>query len=232
MARIRTVKPDFFLDEDLADVPIAARLLFIGLWCLADREGKLQDRPKRIKAELFPWDNVNVDDLLAKLHPRHIVRYEVDGVPYLWIRTFTKHQRPNVKEAPSQIPDFVEDDSEHEKESAGTKKKHASTPGKEGKGREGKGGVDVLTNIPAHLHSVWPDWVKSRKGLKDTTVEYQLALLSKYPEDVQIECIKTSIRNEWTGLFPDKVKLPPSSQPPSGYMAGYKILTPPRAGND
>ncbi len=61
MARIRTIKPQFFLNEELAELPAMVRLLFIGLWTQADREGRLLDRPKRLKAEIFPYDNFDVE---------------------------------------------------------------------------------------------------------------------------------------------------------------------------
>jgi hypothetical protein len=49
MARARNIKPAFFKNEQLVELGMSTRLLFIGLWCLADREGRLEDRPKRIK---------------------------------------------------------------------------------------------------------------------------------------------------------------------------------------
>ena len=61
MARARNIKPSFFTNEDLVELPFEDRLLFIGLWTLADREGRLEDRPKRIKMAVFPADNVDVD---------------------------------------------------------------------------------------------------------------------------------------------------------------------------
>jgi hypothetical protein len=67
LMRIRTIKPEFWKSEHLADLPPFARLLFIGLWNCADREGRLEDRPKRLKAELFPYDDVDVDALLSVL---------------------------------------------------------------------------------------------------------------------------------------------------------------------
>lgn len=100
--RIRTIKPDFFKDEQLAEVGPYARLLFIGLWLLADRDGRLEDRPKRIEAEVLPYNSQDVNALLQELadHKEHfIIRYEVDGKKIIQIRTFTKHQRINGKEA-------------------------------------------------------------------------------------------------------------------------------------
>ena len=67
MARARNIKPGFFRNADLAELPIEARLLFIGLWTIADREGRMEDRPKQIKMELFPADSLDCDDLLDQL---------------------------------------------------------------------------------------------------------------------------------------------------------------------
>ncbi|HAG51728.1 MAG TPA: hypothetical protein DCL42_10415 [Deltaproteobacteria bacterium] len=47
MGRIRYVKPDFFKDEDVAELPDKTKLLYIGLWCFADKSGRIEDRPKR-----------------------------------------------------------------------------------------------------------------------------------------------------------------------------------------
>lgn len=70
MARARNIKPGFFANEDLAECDPLARLLFAGLWCLADREGRLEDRPKRIRAELLPYDSCDADELLNQLQAK------------------------------------------------------------------------------------------------------------------------------------------------------------------
>lgn len=105
MARARNIKPGFFMNEDLTELPFEYRLLFIGLWTLSDREGKLEDRPKRIKMELFPADNVDVDQGLSELE-RHgfVERYEVDGARIVMILKFTEHQRPHHTERASELP--------------------------------------------------------------------------------------------------------------------------------
>jgi len=105
MARARNIKPSFFKNEDLSELDPYARLLFIGLWCLADREGLLEDRPKRIKGELFPYENVDVDKHLQELHDKgFIIRYQVDGAQYISIPKFVEHQNPHHREAPSKLP--------------------------------------------------------------------------------------------------------------------------------
>lgn len=99
------MKPGFFTNEDLAELSFAHRLCFAGLWTLADRDGRMEDRPRRIKAALFPYDAVEIDALLAGLAERgFIVRYVADGAAYLSIPTFLQHQRPKTDEHPSSIP--------------------------------------------------------------------------------------------------------------------------------
>jgi hypothetical protein len=103
--RARNVKPGFFLNEELAEVPFEARLLFIGLWSYADREGRFEWRPKRIKAEIFPYDNIEITDFLRYLTDKNFVsQYQVDGCLYGVVENFKKHQRPHPTERPSTIP--------------------------------------------------------------------------------------------------------------------------------
>jgi hypothetical protein len=105
MARSRNIKPGFFHNEELAEIEFAGRLLFAGLWCLADREGRLEDRPKRIKAELFPYDEVDVERLLNQLFKHNfIIRYQVGDKKYISIPTFLVHQNPHPHEKKSIIP--------------------------------------------------------------------------------------------------------------------------------
>lgn len=104
--RARNIKPGVTKNEVLADLPAEHRLLFILLPMLADREGKLEDRPKRIKMELFPADQFDVDRMLDDLaRAGQIERYDVDGLRVLRIPTFLKHQRPHSNEAASELPD-------------------------------------------------------------------------------------------------------------------------------
>lgn len=107
MARARTIKPSFFDSEQVASCSVLARLTFTGLWCLADRDGKLQDRPRRIRAELFPYEaDLDLDAALDDLSRAGlIVRYEVDGERFMQIPGFKKHQNPHPKESQSVIPD-------------------------------------------------------------------------------------------------------------------------------
>ncbi|WP_156132357.1 hypothetical protein [Paraburkholderia terrae] len=90
-------------------MPPFARLTFAGLLTLADREGRLEDRPGRIKADLFAYDanlgDPEVDQFLALLDEADlIVRYEVDGEQIIQITKWKKHQRPHPREVQSVLP--------------------------------------------------------------------------------------------------------------------------------
>lgn len=105
MPRARNIKPGFFKNENLVEIAYEYRLLFAGLWVLSDRAGRLEDRPKRIKMEIFPADNVDVDEGLDQLQSNgFVVRYQVDGKRYIQVRNFDKHQNPHKNEAASSIP--------------------------------------------------------------------------------------------------------------------------------
>lgn len=106
MARARMLKPGFFRNEELAELPMTGRLLFAGLWTLADKAGRLLDRPKRIKADLFPFDDdLDVDGLLDTLAAKSFIeRYEVDGIHLIQVCKFLDHQKPHPREAESLLP--------------------------------------------------------------------------------------------------------------------------------
>lgn len=105
MARARLLKPGFFTNEQLHTLHPYARLLFAGLWTIADREGRLEDRPTRIKVEIFPYDNVKIVGLLDALEAAgFIVRFESGGTKFIQILNFLKHQSPHVREPASTIP--------------------------------------------------------------------------------------------------------------------------------
>lgn len=106
MARARNIKPGLFKNEILGVADPLFTLLFEGLWILADREGRLEDRPLRIKAEVFPYrEGLAVEPMLVWLQTNgFIVRYAVDGARYIQILNFAKHQNPHKNESDSEIP--------------------------------------------------------------------------------------------------------------------------------
>lgn len=105
MARSRNIKPGFFTNDELAELPALTRLLFIGLWTLVDRDGRIEDRPKKIKAECMPYDDMDADAALSALcKSGFILRYEADNTRCIQVQNWSKHQNPHVKELASTLP--------------------------------------------------------------------------------------------------------------------------------
>lgn len=74
MARIRTIKPDFFNDEEIAELPPLGRLFFIGLWTLADTSDWVADDAAAIKRAIMPMDNVDVEGILLTLEVARLIQ--------------------------------------------------------------------------------------------------------------------------------------------------------------
>jgi hypothetical protein len=137
--RIRTIKPEFWKHDGIAELEYATRLLFIALWCIADRRGRMEDRPRRIKAECFPYDELDVDAMLSELHSAGFIdRYEVEGVKIIEVRSFEKHQRLTGKEAETESI-YPGKQWGSNGEAPGTSPVAQEGKGKEGKGKEEEG---------------------------------------------------------------------------------------------
>lgn len=107
MARSRNIKPGFFTNEALADCGPLAHLLFASLWCIADREGRIEDRPRRLKVQCLPFYDCDINallDTLANAPEPFIQRYEVDGRKCIQVVNWQRHQKPHHMEAASEIP--------------------------------------------------------------------------------------------------------------------------------
>lgn len=108
--RARQLKPGFFKNEDLAECSPWARLVFAGLWTMADRAGRLEDRPKRIKAELLPFDAEPIVPILDELERWGFLRrYRAQGRDLMWIPRFGAHQNPHKNEKESELPPHPDD---------------------------------------------------------------------------------------------------------------------------
>lgn len=137
MARIRTIKPEFFTSEDIVSLTPLARLFYVSLWCESDREGRLEWKPRTFKLRYLPGDDCNIEDLGQELIDAGlVVLYEADGKLYAEIPSFKKHQVINNREAESDIPARVEGQPHAyiTRESGVI----AERKGKEGKGKEGR----------------------------------------------------------------------------------------------
>lgn len=109
MARARNIKPAFFTNDELSELQPLARLLFIGLWTIADFKGCFEYKPKRLKVQLLPYDNCDIEQLVSDLDKSGFIAiYSVHDQQYGKVLNFNKHQNPhkNEKEKGSDIPDI------------------------------------------------------------------------------------------------------------------------------
>lgn len=103
--RRREISPEFWTDERVVELSDGAKLLFIGLWNLADREGRLEDKPLSIGFKVRPWAPREVPAFLGELASGGlIIRYSVDGTNCIEVPGFVEHQRPHPKEQASKLP--------------------------------------------------------------------------------------------------------------------------------
>lgn len=102
MARIRSLKPEFFTDSTIVQLSPYARLLYQGMWCHADEAGVLEDDALQLKMRILPADPVNAEELVDELVKSKRVRRVCapDGTAVLVVAKFTEHQRVDARLAP------------------------------------------------------------------------------------------------------------------------------------
>ena len=95
MARIRCIKPDFWKDHSLAtSLSRDARLLYIGMWNFSDDHGVIEGPSERVKAEIFPYESVNIRKLLSELiQSGRLIEYQVGSSTYFYLPKLSKHQK-------------------------------------------------------------------------------------------------------------------------------------------
>ncbi len=171
MARIRTIKPEFFTSEDIVSLSPFARLLYIALWCESDKEGRMLWKPRTFKMRYFPADGVDIDSLCTELVEAGLVKLYGDGLAF--VPGFKRHQHINPRESASELPE----------PDASARVKHASTRDSDAQGgREGKGKRDTRHDATgdepgfAEFWTVYPnkkakqDAVKAWSKLKPSDV--------------------------------------------------------------
>lgn len=186
MARIRTIKPDFFSDEDIAELPFEIQRFYIGLWTEADKSGRMEDRPRRLAVKLMAYypkfDAEKALDVLTQ--PKKysdgnlsfVQRYTVNGCRYLQIIAFNEHQRPHHTEPDSVLP--------------------PAPPYEEGKGRERKGecssprtsGDEPVMNRSCTVRISFNPEAKTFQGISESDIAIWAAA---YPAcDIHVELNK------------------------------------------
>jgi hypothetical protein len=160
MARIRTIKPEFFTSEDIVGMSPLARLLYVALWCEADKEGRLVWKPKTFKMRYMPADGCDINALCAEIVDGGLVVLYGDGLAY--IPQFKAHQHINPRETPSQLP---EPQDVTRQARVGTRQARASDAqgGREGKGREGN--TDASASSAKKKHPIPDDFSPNETGV-------------------------------------------------------------------
>lgn len=141
MARIRSIKPEFFRNEKLYEAEVETglplRVAYAGLWTAADREGRFKWSPRELKLDCLPFDDIDFSRVLHALSTRHyIIHYASPDGEFGYIPSWRKHQVINNREMASIIPQFV---AGQEIIDACPTRAPRDTEKSKGKGREGKG---------------------------------------------------------------------------------------------
>jgi hypothetical protein len=233
MARIRTIKPEFWTDEKIVELSPYARLLFIGIWNFCDDDGRMVYSPKRLKMQIFPSDNVDCSELVGEIRGESLIKvYAVDNVEYLQVCGFEKHQKIDKRTA-SKLPS-----------PPNSPESPRITP-TEGKGMEGikegnKSACEEKTSLPKKETvsksvvalpewlplDAWNGYAEMRRKIKKPMTDYAAGLRIKDLEGFMSEgqdpeaVLNQSIVNSWTDLYPLKGKTAKGSKsdPPKGYV--------------
>ncbi len=205
MARIRTIKPEFWDDEKLATIPRDARLLFIGMWNFSDDYGVVKGHPTWIKNKVFPYDDIKQSQfnewLITLEKIRAIIAFDHNGEKFYYIRTFSDHQRvdkPSQTRNPEAPADILESNRSLFDEGSPNPPRGLPVV-REGKGREGNSKGEYAASFlefyekypkkeaKAEAAKVW-NKVNPQNGLKEiilTAIEKQAKFKSHLKETDQ-----------------------------------------------
>lgn len=204
MPKIRGIKPDFWTDEDIVELSIAARLLFIGMWNFACDNGHLDDKPKQLKMRILPGDDVSVDKLIAELVDNgRIVRS--NGT--ITILKFAHHQKPHSRWwSTCDLPECVKPD--HPTTVAETSPKGANNGGATvGNGMPPRttAVVDVDVDVDGELKvtregkraTQLPDDFKPSTSIQEMAIQQGVDLRAEFPQFVDHHRAKGSTFKDW-----------------------------------
>lgn len=97
MARIRSIKPEFWGDEKLSQLSFLSRLIYIGMWNFADDFGVIKGKNTWLKSQIFPYNNFEISEFDAALDElkniKRILLFKVENEDYFYLPNFLKHQK-------------------------------------------------------------------------------------------------------------------------------------------
>jgi uncharacterized phage protein (TIGR02220 family) len=219
MARIRTIKPEFWTDESITECSVSARLLFIGLWNFADDSGSICGSSRQLKALVFPCDNFELEPLLSELVNKNlIIPFSVDNKNYYYIKNFTKHQsinRPSHPKYPKYEPSV---------NTQGVLTEHS--PGETE--TETETDIDTLSGkaekLPDHNHIPYKEIIehlnaRTKQSFRDTTKDTREHIKARWDEGHRLEEFKKCIDN-MTMLWMDDPKMSQYLRPATLFAKG------------
>lgn len=163
MARIRTIKPEFFTSLTIDKLSLTAQRTFVGLWTYADDHGRGLDDTRLIKAAIWPLRDTHTaakveKDMKALAALDLIRRYEIDGGRYFQILGWAEHQRVN-RPSTSRIPQVPPPEDSVKPHGADDDDSPGERNGKElGKGTEEKSSALTEPSTPnGHPYTNCPD---------------------------------------------------------------------------
>ncbi len=239
MARIRTIKPEFFRHESLQDLEISPpgkypMLVFEGLWGHCDSKGRFEWRPRQLKLDILPFLPFDMTDTLDILNAAGMVtRYSVDGKEYGEIQSFEKHQRLSGKELTEgeKYPSNTENNGEAVGNQRGSVGEIPES--QEGKGREEEGnGVNPAPKKPArfdpmqHLialevtEPVARDWLALRKTKRAPATETAIAGIISEADKASMTlqaALETCCKRGWQGFEAKWLEGKNARAGPTGY---------------
>lgn len=238
MARIRTIKPEFFKNWKLyqaeAESGLPLRISFAGLWTVCDREGRFEWIPQQLRLDALPYDDVDFSRVLDALWTRgYVEKYAVDGHEFGWIPGFADHQVINNRESSSILPEpnenniLTRDARVSDAKVTRIKSAPAERKGKEGKGREGEG-ADTPPCPHQEIVSLYHETLPMLPQVKEWTDERQSYLRSRWREKPERQSL------EWWRKYFEYVKTsdflignapPQTGKPP--FMADLEWLVRP-----
>lgn len=153
------------MSEDIGELTVSSRLLFVALWCHADREGRIKFQRMALAAQCMPYEMDQFGTCLDQLIEHgHVIMYEVENKKYLYLPTFTKHQRPHGTEKNSELPEF------NGELTVNNTLEERELPAGKGKGK----GKDISSKIP--FEDFWTRYPRKEAKKKSETAWNNLTL--------------------------------------------------------
>jgi hypothetical protein len=227
MARIRCIKPEFWVSEQIAECSSNARLTFIGMWNFCDDQGVHPAKPKTLKAELYPMDDITAAQVgawVCELIQAGLVREfraSVDGEIYWHVTGWGRHQkidRPSYKH-PS--PPDQESTNARRTESASdrrisladdsTKPRRAPPPGVDRSGEEGSGeevsSLKARTLTTKKSKTPMPEDFAVSPRVKEWAAIHKFKDLDTHLESFKAKCAANGYRYvDWDSAFMEAIR--------------------------